>query len=698
MIVLVRVALVMLLAGGVAALHVPPTQAATQLTLFALQSDVIEGDEVVFRGFATGSKPGAVVALQRLVAGSWTRVDRIRLGHRDRFHFTTVPQRGRHRYRVKMLRQVGQRLSPSAAVTVVVRWRPDLRDMAATYGADAASEEVRVGVTGRVPSVPDGTRMTREHFDGTAWVSAGAATITDHLWRDAFTTSNGTRYRYTMASSGLRLRGVSTVRTALGRATLAVDATTEVAFATEERHLKVTLEAGQIYTYAGTYWVTPRLTDPTGEQVPLVADNADYSFEAPLTGTYAVDLSGNPAEEQPARVTLSRPVVVASTLDAPAVDLTSSLPNQWVDLTFEAAAGAYVSERDAAPYAVVPDEVDLLDPHGVKVPVLTTLNDDDSRVWRLPEVAGTYTLRVNPGSHTVDMPDVELLSVVERTMPLDAGPTPVDFDRAGRVAVLHTPTPAGADVSFTSSPARFLRLMAPDGAPAYGDPSVEPAQEGLYRAFVAAPEPGSVDFFASSPVSYDAVIDGAQVPFDHSPVHQRDALVKIHAEQGDMFAVYMKHPDGSSCVVHSYPEPSSSAVALWRRHPLVVLAQETGTVVARVTPCQQQGWFSVRRVTPVTMQPRTDVRGSQGRATFAQPGDVAVLLLDAGPEGSAADTQGVTFSVGASDLTDYDKVSFAVDGRSGILDYPMERLAGQHAVVVWGGPRATGWVDFRARW
>ncbi|HET9517479.1 MAG TPA: hypothetical protein VFO77_07140 [Actinoplanes sp.] len=98
------------------------------------------------------------------------------------------------------------------------------------------------------------------------------------------------------------------------------------------------------------------------------------------------------------------------------------------------------------------------------------------------------------------------------------------------------------------------------------------------------------------------------------------------------------------------------------------------------------------------MQPRTDVRGSRGRATFAQPGDVAVLLLVAGPEGSAADIQGVTFSVGASDLTDYDKVSFAVDGRSGILDHPMERLAGQHAVVVWGGPRATGWVDFRARW
>lgn len=694
-----RVALVMLLAGGAAGLHVPPTQAATQLTLFALQSDVVEGDEVVFRGFAPGSRPGAVVALQRLVAGSWTRVDRLRLGHRDRFHFTTAPQRGRHRYRVKMLRQVGQRLSPSAAVTVVVRWRPDLRDMAATYGADAASGEVRVAVTGRVPSVPDGTRMTRQHFDGTAWVWAGSATITDHRWRDAFTTSYGTRYRYTMAAAGLRLRGVSAVMTAIGRAELAVDATTEVAFRTDERHLAVALEAGQTYTYAGPYWVTPRLTGPTGEPVHLVRDSGGYWFQAPVTGTYAVDLTGNPAEEQPARVTLSRPVVVASTLDAPALDLTSSLPNQWVDLTFEAAAGAYVSERDAAPYALVPDEVDLLDPHGEKVPLLFTLDDDGSRVWRLPEVAGRYTLRVNPGSHTVDMPDVEVLSVVERTMPVDAGAaTTVDFDRPGRVAVLDTLTPAGADVSFTSSPARFLRLMAPDGTRVYGNPSVVPTQEGVYRAFVAAPDPGSVDFFASSPVSYDAVIDGAATPFDHGPVHQRDALLRIPAEEGDVFSVHVTHPDGTSCLVHSYPEPSSSAVAVWRRHPLVVLAQETGTVVARLTPCQQKGWFSVRRITPVAMEPRTDVRGSQSRATFVKPGDVAVLLLDAGPEGGAADTNGVTFSVGASDLTDYEGVTFAVDGRSGYFDWPMERLAGQHAVVVWGGPRATGWVDFRARW
>ncbi len=336
MVILLRVALVVLLALGVAVFEGAPAQAVSRL-LLSSQSDVVEGDAVVFRGLASGTRPGAVVALQRLVAGSWTRVDRIRLGHRDGFRFTTVPPRGRQRYRVRMVRQAGERLSPSTAETVRVHWRPDLRNVAAAYDADQASGDVRAEVGGRVAAVPDGTVLTREDFDGTTWVAVGTTTITDHRWRDEFTTSYGSKYRYSMAAAGLRLAASSPAMQALGRASLPVDATTSVAFPTEERHLSVALEAGQTYTYFGPYWVDPRLTDPTGQPVPGFGGSYDIiTFRAPTSGSYALDLRGNPAEEQPARITLSRPVEVTTTLDGAGLDLANSLPGQVVDLHFEA--------------------------------------------------------------------------------------------------------------------------------------------------------------------------------------------------------------------------------------------------------------------------------------------------------------------------------------------------------------------------
>ena len=700
MLILLRVGLVVLLAVGVAGFDVTPARAATRLYLSASRNDVVEGDGVVFRGLASGTRPGAVVALQRLVAGNWTRVDRIRLGHRDGFRFTTVPPRGRQRYRVRMVRQAGQRLSPSTALTVRVHWRPDLRDVAATYDADQASGDVRAEATGRVPAVPDGTVLTREDFDGTPWVAVGTTTITGHRWRDEFTTSYGSKYRYTLAASGLRVAGSSPAMEALARASLPVDATTDVSFPTEERHLSVALEAGQTYTYSGPYWVGPRMTDPTGRAVPGFGSSYDViTFRASTSGIYTLDLRGNPAEQQPARITLSRPVAVATSLDAASLDLKSSLPNQLVDLSFEGEPGHYVSQHDAAPWAPVPHDVHLLAPNGQPVPLVTRL-DDGTRVWRLPDAGGSYTMRVTP-AYVVDTPDFEVRSVVDRTMPLDAEATTVDFDRTGRVAVLETTTPAGADISFASTPARTHVLLAPDGSRVTGAPAVLPTLQGVYRMVVAAPQAGSVDFFASTAVWFDAGIDGPDVPFDLGPAVGRDALLRIPAEAGDVFSVATQFADGGRCTTISDAHPTSSAVTLHNgggAHPTVVVAEEAGTVVVRITPCRQQGSFSVRRVTPVTMEPVWP-RTQRARATFERPGDVAMLMYDAGEVGSGPYNRGVTFSMTGSDLTDADPVTFAGPRFLGFFDEPVGRMmSGVVPVIFWGGPRATGWVDIEATW
>jgi hypothetical protein len=694
--IVLRLALTVMLAVGVAAVDVTPAHAALRLFVRVSQSDIVEGDPVTFKGRSSKPQPGAVVTLRRRVDDGWIRVNRIRLGEVSHFSFTTVPPRGHQHYQIRMLRQ--GRLLTGTAKVVHVHWRPDLRDMAVTNEADHASDDVHVDVRGRVGAVADGTALTREVFHGTNWQSVATRTITDHRWSDTFTVPYGTTYRYTLPASGLRLAAVSPVMQAEARGSIPVDATTGVAFPTEHRHLRLALEAGQTYTYYGPYWVRSQLTDPTGQAIPGFGGSSDYiTFEAPRNGTYALDLEGNPAEEQPAQITISRPLEMSTALDSGQLDLATSLPGQLMDLTFEGTPQGYISQHDGGISSLVRDKMQLIAPGGETVPLLTTL-EDRTRVWQLPDVAGPYTMRVTPAFPTVDTPDFEMLSVIERTMPLDAAATTVDFDRPRRVAVLSTATPPGADISFSSSPWLTHQLFAPDGTQVSGLPAVSPTQAGRYRMLVSAPEAGRADFFASTAMWFDAGIDGPSVPFDLGPAVARDSLLRIPAEAGDIFSVAAHHEDDRRCESIGSVHPTSSAVTVRQSpsaHPMVVIAEETGTVVVRLNTCQQQGWWSVRRITPVTMEPMP-TNAHQARATFAQPGDVAMLMLDVAPEFDNQRFDDLTFSIAGRDLTGDDNVTFAGDGFLGSFNRRIQVRTGLHPLIVWGGPRATGWVDIRA--
>ena len=595
----------------------------------------------------------------------------------------------------------------------------------ATHYASSGFAEVSGASTGLVSD----DQVQREVQRGGVWGADGSPVRidTDGSFSDVFRIELGLSYRYAVTATDLRAGAVSETFgfTSPGPHTVPLDATTSVTFQPGQRvlDLVVGLEAGQRWTWVGTPVATATLVPPTGESVPLTGDAVTRT--AAQSGDHVIRLTRDDVwSEATGDVTLSTPRVVPVEVDGPARDLVSSLPGQLVEVVFAGEAGS-VSEYARPPEtgALPRSTPTLVAPSGAVVPRWGRLQRE-GHVWRLPE-NGSYTLRFTPGfGDVVDRPGQVVLSARVADVTLDLTDR-ISLEQPGRVAVVRTTVPAGLTVTLSDNGPTHLmeELFSPDGQPidtGASSPTISPTVQGTYTQLVSySSGPTEARYFASSPGTLTATVDGPLVSNDLGGVPDASTLVRVPittAEQ--VFSVEVLDADGELCgrrigFVDETPLWTMvSDMSVNEQHPPVLWTYKTGDLVMSVRPCDDTGSIRIltAAVAPEVAPVSTPVGDGGTRWTTdvevaaTTPGQVTVVPFDAGP------------SVGSDqiDLTIPDS-SFATDtlfhvgwsrgdssGTTGgppatAADFALSStfLWGEATFFVYAGPRATGTATLR---
>ena len=616
----------------------------------------------------------------------------------------------------------GARLATSSATFAVDgSWTPTIT-AAATM--DPATLDARV--TGSSTGLPAGVTLQRQRAVNGTWTNQGTpvTVAADGSFTDSFVVEMNRDYRYAAPAAGLRQAASSApfafADTPVGQASLGT--TTSVVFpaGATERTLLLHLDEGQVFTSDGPWWVTESVTDPAGATMPGFGPaDQDVTAVAPVSGDYRIRLTaGSSTSSRTVRFTLSAPVVVTTTLDAPAQDVASTMPGQVVDLVFAAEAGGVVSEH-ATPdpqLGHAPGAVSLRTPGGTVVPTWGRLVREGT-TWRLPGATGDYTLRITPGrGGVVDRQEQAVLAAHEATPAVDGAPGHVSLDRPGRVGVVTVTVPAGLRMRLSDTASAYLdeETFGPDGAlveTGSTSPVIDPTVAGTYTQLVSYDGTAEVDYYASTPATYD-VAEGSTVPFDQGPAPDREARLRIPVTSGQLFSVEVLDDSGKLCSRWLTVESGDERLDWLTRgtdHPAVVKVAGTGDLVLGVTPCTATGSF---RLVPTTVVASTDTGTttdqSGGTTTTSTatveataPGQVMMVEYDAGPHAPNRVTlratgstfpDGTTFSPAHAAPTSSSSTGIA-DGTWETMGTTLSNLTGPTYFFVYAGPTATGTLD-----
>ena len=551
---------------------------------------------------------------------------------------------------------------------------------------------------------------------------------TDGSFSDVFRIELGRTYRYVVAATDDRSGAVSDTFgfDSPGARRVPLDATTSVTFQPGQQvlDLVVDLAAGQRWTWVGTPLASATLLPPTGEPVPLTSDAV--TRKAAQSGDHTIRLTRDDTwSEATGNVTLSTPRVVPVQVDGPARDLVSSLPGQLVEVVFDGEDGSVVSEYARPPEtgALPRSTPTLVAPSGGVVPRWGKLQRE-GHVWRLPET-GSYTLRFTPGpGDAVDRPGQVVLSARVADVSLDRTDQ-ISLEQPGRVAVVRTTVPAGLTVTLSDNgPAHLMEeLYGPGGQliETYTtSPQVSPTVAGTYTQLVSYPfGAAEARYFASSPGTLTATVDGPLVSYDMGGVPDASTLVRVPittAEQ--MFSVEVLDADGELCGSRVGVEDDTtlwtmvSPDGLGGQHPPVLWTYRTGDLVLSVDPCGDTG--SVRiltaavvdEVAPVaTPLPEDDTLWTSDIGIdVARPGQVTLIPYDAG-----SSVQSDRVDVSIADSTFAPDTLFHVGWSRGdsslsrggppgtAEDFGLSEtfLFGEATFFAYAGPRATGTATLR---
>jgi hypothetical protein len=723
----------------------PPAHAALSVTISVSQTTVSEGDFVVFSGKALGAKPRSVVELQRKTDAGWETVKTRTLGSTREYRFKATPPRGDQKYRVFKPGQLGQAAASSPRIQLTVQWTPSITVEA------TRDDQYYVDVSGTATGLPEDTIVRRQFRNGGDWRYEGPAdsadgtnsqmarVAADGTFHDRFYVTMHRTYRYTIEEEGPRREGSSNEFefTTLPNIDLELGRTTNVDFpaGATERTLRMHLGAGQTFTYHGPYWAQVSMVDPSGAEMPGFGPDAParcgepswpcvVTGEAPWTGEYAITLRRTRASVlTTAVITLSEPIRIATSVDAPGREITSTLPGQVADLVFAAEGGSLLSEYSAA-LGRGSSTATLLDPSGGVVGAWRGRYNLGS-AWRLPAVSGEYTLRLVPSSQTeyrLDRPDQAVLSGRETTMTVDGAAAHVSLDRPGRIGEVSVTVPAGLDMRISDTGPVHLDevLIDPDGqalSTVSASPQVPETKAGTYTTFVSYDAgPAAFDYYASTPATYDLAI-GSPVDFNLGPAPGRNALIRIPVSAGAMFSFEAVEADRGFCRPWASVE-SGSELLSWQTssnhggHPPVFNVSEPGELVLRTSSCTGEGTFRLvptSVVQSVETGSTTDQWGDTTTTSTATleatvPGQVMILDYDAGTYplnnidiwsvGSSIDDQ-ARLTVSYGDPGANSREVGASGGAPDTLSTRLYNEVGSTYLYLYAGPTATGTLDLR---
>ena len=723
----------------------PPAHAALSVTISVSQTAVSEGDSVVFSGKALGAKPRSVVELQRKTDAGWETVKTKTLWSTREYRFKATPPRGDQKYRVFKPRQLGQAAASSPRIQLMVQWTPSVTVEA------TRDDQYYVDVSGTAPGLPEDTIVRRQFRSGDVWQYEGPAdsadgtnsqlarVAADGTFHDRFYVTMHRTYRYTIEADGSRRRGSSNEFefTTLPNIDVELGRTTNVDFpaGATERTLRMRLGAGQTFTYHGPYWAQVSIVDPSGETLPgfgagdqagcgVSSQPCMVTLDAPLTGEYAITVRRTRASVlTTAAITLSEPIRIATSVDAPGQDITSTLPGQVADLVFTAEGGSLLSE-----YSTALDRgsstASLLDPTGGVVAAWRGRYDFGS-AWRLPSVSGEYTLRLVPSWQTqyrLDRPHQAVLSGREAYTTLDGAAGHMSLDRPGRVGEVRVTVPAGLDMLISDTGPVHLDevLIDPDGQPLWTgstDPQIPETKEGTYTTLVSyGGGTAEFDYYASTPATYDLTM-GSAIEFDMGPAPGRNALVRIPVTAGEMFSFEALEADRGFCRPWASVE-SGLELLSWQTssnqggHPPVFKVSEPGELVLRTSSCTGEGTFRLvptSVVHSVETGSTTDQWGDTTTTSTAtleatMPGQVMILDYDAGTYplnnidiwsvGSSIDDQ-ARLTVSYGDPGANSREVGASGGAPDTLSTRLYNEVGSTYLYLYAGPTATGTLDLR---
>lgn len=544
---------------------------------------------------------------------------------------------------------VGARQASASGVLVVDgRWTPSI---AAGATVDPLTDTATA--TGHANGLSAGSTVQLQALSNDQWYDQGVTAVVgaDGDFSQTFHANMAATYRFYSPSIGLR-RAASSAPFRIGQpapARVDLNTTTAVEFPSDatSRTLVVALGQDQTFTYNGPYWVTPKIADPSGNPLPgFGPSTATVTAVAPVAGDYIVTLTTAAQREvQTADITLSTPVVVTTAVDAPGVDLESSLPGQVVDLQFDGTAGTVVSAYSpTASQTSVPLGSTLLDPHGDPVPIWGSPLDD-VHAWRLPST-GVYTIRCTPDELTgrVSRSDQVVLSASEGVISLDGAPGHITLDRPGRVGVVSVEVPAGLDIRISDTGSAFEgdELFGPDGQfiPSNSH-DIKPTRPGTYTLLVADDTaPGGVDYYATTPATIETSI-GNETSYDLGPAPDRVALVHVPVTAGQILSLETLDSSGAFCGGSwDTIESGDALVASGKRGtrtPGILEIAQSGELVLRLTPCAGAGSIRINEATVVTATQTDSTVDSGGNiidtsvASLAaeQPGQLMIVEYDA---------------------------------------------------------------------
>lgn len=622
-----------------------------------------------------------------------------------------------------------RRGASSAAITVDGTWTPTV---SVTHTMDPLTDAVTVH--GRSTGLAAGTTVQRQRRAGDSWVAEGEAVPvgTDGAFSDAFAVILERDYRYHASASGLR-REVASPPLRINEAPtgrIALDSTVEVVIPADGvyRTLVTSLEEGQSFTLHGEPWTTLTVSDPTGATVAGFPTKGDdhVTGVAPRSGDYVIRLEAAPAQPyaRSVQVTLSQPVVVDTTLDAPGVALATSLPGQVVDVRFEADGDSVVSEYSPVAEGSFyhDDQVTLLDPSGEVVPRWGR-RPRLGLVWLLPAKTGVYTMRVTPFRwDRVDRPDQALLRGKVVTAAVDGGPAHLSLDRPGRVGVVEVTASGEADVRISDQEPSSMEeeLFGPDGQliETYSTVAdiLAPAA-GTYRQLVSHRyRPVEVDYYASTPLQYVAN-PGMTTPYDNGDVPGRRVQVTVPVQTGDLFSFESLDDEGDFCS-RAAGFVSGRETLGWmagggRDHPVVLEIAEDGELLFEPLTCTRTGSF---RLVPTSISPSQvtsisttwdgyPATTTEGTVETTSPGQVMVMEYDAG----SVNSNRVAIDVSDTSLPPDTQITLMHDNASGSYGIPRlfhigsisglpgtsDNVTGARRVIVYLGPTQTGRIDLR---
>ena len=365
------------------------------------------------------------------------------------------------------------------------------------------------------------------------------------------------------------------------------------------------------------------------------------------SGDHVLRLSRASADgETTSDVTLSEPVLRQGSLDGAGVDLATTLPGQLVELSFEADGGTLVSEH-AVPDSCCqppPGRVTLIDPAGDPVPRLGRLVRQ-GQSWLLPDLDGTYVLRVQPEPGTlVARAQQTVLTGAQVVATLDGEPGHVTLDRAGEVALVRTTVPAGLDVRLSDTGPDHLdrEVFAPDGelVPVYSTtPDLGPTEAGTYAELVSYDGSTDLDVHASTPLELDLAADGSTA-YDLGPAPSRLLLGRLPVTADRTVGVEVL--DAGGLCARGAGLVSGDELVAWMAdvddQPSVLRTSATGDVVLALAPCARQGVVRVQDVVIVddelvsttTSPDGTRTTTSRATLTAPTPGRLMVVAHAAG--------------------------------------------------------------------